>query len=103
MWATERLHTRGRATRIKLSILASRDSGTLGVFPEIDFGPEVLFYSNRQLCVDQETQHTMALVAVCSSPPAHILLPGRDIKRLTARYHLTPLATLGAFAYCRVD
>ena len=87
----------------ELSIRASRESGALGVFPEIDFGPEVLFYSNRHLCVDQETQHTMARLALCSAAPAHIILPHQDLERLSAKYHLTLLATSGAFAYCRVD
>jgi 4-amino-4-deoxy-L-arabinose transferase-like glycosyltransferase len=91
------------ASIAELSIRASRDSGTLGVFPEIDFGPEVLFYSNRPLCVDQETQHTMARLALCAAAPAHIILPSQDFERLSAKYHLIRLATSGGFAYCRVD
>ena len=91
------------ASIAELSIRASRDSAALGVFPEIDFGPEVLFYSNRHLCVDQETQHTMARLAQCSAPPAHIILPNQDFERLSAQYHMSHLATSGAFAYCRID
>ncbi len=87
----------------ELSIRASQDSGTLGVFPEIDFGPETLFYSNRMLCVDPETQHTMARLAICSTPPTDMILPGRDLDKLKARYNLTSLASSGVFVYCRVD
>jgi 4-amino-4-deoxy-L-arabinose transferase-like glycosyltransferase len=87
----------------EISIRASQDSGKLGVFPEIDFGPEVLFYSNRKLCVDSETQHTMARLALCADPPAHIILPTRDLDKLRTRYQLTSLATSGAFVYCRID
>jgi hypothetical protein len=90
------------ASIAELSIKASRDSGRLGVFPDIDIGPEVLFYSNRQLCVDAETQHTMARMALCSAPPAHMILPSQDLGQ-SAKFHLTPLAISGAFAYCRVD
>lgn len=92
-----------QASIAELSVRASADSGPIGVFPEIDFGPEVLFYSNRHVCVVQETQHTMARLALCSAPPAHIILPNKDFERLSAKYHLTPLATSGAFAYCRID
>jgi len=87
----------------EISIRASQDSGNLGVFPEIDFGPEVLFYANRTLCVDSETQHTMAPLAICSEPPAHIILPTWDLNKLRTRYQLTPLATSGALVYCRVN
>jgi 4-amino-4-deoxy-L-arabinose transferase-like glycosyltransferase len=91
------------ASIAELSIRASRDGGMIGVFPEIDIGPEVLFYSERQLCVDQETQHTMARLALCPAPPAHIILPSEDLQSQRKRFHLTPLAISGAFAYCRID
>jgi hypothetical protein len=87
----------------ELSIRARQDEGRLGVAPEIDFGPEVLFYSDRKICVDQQTQHTMARLALCDAPPAHIILPLKDFERLNAKYQLSRLATSGAFAYCRVD
>ena len=87
----------------ELSIRARQDGGKVAVFPEIDFGPEVLFYSNRPLCVDSETQHTMARLALCADPPAHIILPSRDLDKLKTRYALTSLATSGAFVYCRID
>lgn len=91
------------ASVAEMSVRASRDSGQLGVIPEIDFGPEVLFYSNRTLCVDSETPHTMARLALCSAPPAHIILPSRDLDKLRTSYDLTVLAASGAFVYCRID
>ncbi|MEP6820580.1 MAG: hypothetical protein ABJA18_13680 [bacterium] len=87
----------------ELSIRARQDTGALGVAPEIDFGPEVLFYSDRKICVDDATQHTMARLALCGTPPTHIILPVQDLERLGARYQLSRLATSGAFAYCRVE
>jgi hypothetical protein len=91
------------ASVAEMSIRASQDSGKLGVFPEIDFGPEVLFYSNRTLCVDSTTPHTMAGLALCSAPPTHIILPSRDLEKVRTRYELTSLAASGAFVYCRID
>ncbi len=91
------------ASVAEMSIRASQDSGKLGVFPEIDFGPEVLFYSNRTLCVDSKTPHTMASLALCSAPPTHIILPSQDLEKVSTRYELTSLATSGSFVYCRID
>lgn len=87
----------------ELSVRARQDSGTLGVAPEIDFGPEVLFYSDRKICVDEATQHTMARLALCDAPPAHIILPVQDLERLSAKYQLSEPVISGAFAYCRVE
>lgn len=92
-----------QASVAEMSIRASQDGGRLAVFPEIDFGPEVLFYSDRTLCVDSETPHTMARLALCSAPPAHIILPSRDLDKVRTRYDLTSLAMSGALVYCRID
>ncbi|HEY8188623.1 MAG TPA: glycosyltransferase family 39 protein [Pyrinomonadaceae bacterium] len=96
-------NTAAYASVADLSLRAKLDSGAIGVFPEIDIGPEVLFYSDRHLCVDRDTQHTMAPMAQCSTPPEHIILPAQDLEQLRVRYDLTQLATSGAFVYCRAD
>ncbi|HET6854060.1 MAG TPA: glycosyltransferase family 39 protein [Pyrinomonadaceae bacterium] len=83
---------------VGLARQASNDEGPLGVYPDIDFGPEVRFYSYRRLCA--EGDHTMVSMARCS--PTHIIAWRSDQPSLSTKYALTPVAESGEFVYFRV-
>ena len=78
---------------------ASHDTGPLGVYPDLEFGPEVLFYSNRKLC--SGGSHTMASMARCF--PTHIIATKAELNVLSTKYKLTAIAESGPFIYLRID
>jgi 4-amino-4-deoxy-L-arabinose transferase-like glycosyltransferase len=81
----------------QLSHRASVDAGPLGFYPGLLHGPEILFYSNRPLCVDAP-EHSMGLLARCPVPE-HVIIAADEIASFP---RITELARSGNFAYCRV-
>jgi 4-amino-4-deoxy-L-arabinose transferase-like glycosyltransferase len=80
----------------ELSHRASMDAGPLGFYPGFNYGPEILFYSNRQLCANAP-EHSMGQLAKCSKPE-YAIVAKADILP-----NSTELARSGDFVYCRVS
>jgi 4-amino-4-deoxy-L-arabinose transferase-like glycosyltransferase len=80
----------------ELSHRASMEAGPLGFYPGFKYGPEILFYSNRQLCANAP-EHSMGQLAKCSNPEYAIVASTNILP------NSTELARSGDFVYCRVS
>jgi len=83
-----------------LGRLASRDAGRLGFYPHLEYGPEILFYSNRVLCADAP-EHSMGQLSQCDTLPQHVIMSRNDARTLSPAA-LVEIARAGEFAYYEV-
>jgi len=78
-----------------LSKRARMDAGTIAFYPRMNFGPEVLFYSDRELCADVHDT-SMGRLAKCSEPPDNVIVLRAYISKL---HGFTEITSEGEFVY----